>query len=188
MALLTVESNKTGGFEQIRGSNHRLDVSARSDTRSFYNARDQKQNYNMVWEHTASGTGEYSVYLKSIHKTKSLIITHISLNADNLARLKLWDVSGSAAGDGVIIVGKNTNLMSTNIAEISALHDGGGTPISTISKKGEALGDVALVAHGYGEFLINDSLILGPNSAIAIEMVLGTSTPKIWGMISFFFE
>jgi len=188
MARIEYRNDVTRATEEMEGSDGRANVSSRVDGRAYYIARDQGQNYNMVFEHSAAADGQYSAYLQNTSTDKTLVVTHIGLNATNIARIKLWEVTGTAT-DGVSVVPKNTNLVSSNdAAAATALHDGGGTTIGGLSVSGAAIDDVQLSANGHEEFRLNDTLRLGQNDAIAIEMDTGTSTPLVFGLIAFFYE
>ena len=187
MAKITVQNDRTRAQEEVQGSDGRLNTSSRSDNRAYYNSRDEEQCYSMSFSHDAAADGEYSFYLKNISTTKTLVITNIEVNAANIARLKLWEVTGTAA-DGVARIPKNQNLASSNAADVTALHDGAGTTISGLSTSGAELDDLSVVANGHSQFHLNDRLRLGQNDAIAVEMDTGTSTPLVYGTVFFYFE
>ena len=47
---LKVSNDVTGAIEEVQGSDGRLNVSSRSDTRSFYSSRDDEQAYVLYIE------------------------------------------------------------------------------------------------------------------------------------------
>ena len=188
MARIEYKNDVTRSLEEAEGSDGRLNVSSRSDERAYYNSRDEGQTYTMTFDHASAADGQYSFYLQNTSTDKTLVVSSVGLNATNIARLKLWHVTGTAA-NGVARVPHNTNFASPNDAAAStALHDGGGTAISGLTTGGIEIDDIQISANGHDEFRLLDRLRLGQNDAIALEMDLGTSTPTIFGVIFFYYE
>jgi hypothetical protein len=187
MARLEYKNDRTRALEEAEGSDGRLNVSSRSDDRSYYNSRDEGQTYSMTFEHPAAADGQYSFYLQNTSTSKALVIASIECNSDNIARLKLWQVTGTAA-NGVSLIPHNLNFSSSNDALVTALHDGGGTAISGLTAAGIAIDQVSVAANGHENMQLKDRLRLGQNDAVALEMDTGTSTPLIFGVIFFYFE
>ncbi len=187
MARIEYKNDQTRALEETEGSDGRMNVSSRSDGRAYYNSRDEGQTYSMTYEHSAAADGEYSFYLQNTSITKALVITAIGVNSGNIARMKLWAVTGTVA-NGVTILPHNLNLSSPHDADVLAIHDGGGTPISGLTTVGIELDDLSITANGHEQFRLGDRLRLGQNDAIALEMDTGTSTPLIFGVIFFYLE
>ena len=142
----------------------------------------------MTYDHPSAADGQYSFYLQNTSTNLVLVISAVVVNATNIARVKLWEITGTAA-DGVARTPKNENLSSANDADTStALHDGGGTTISGLSTSGIEIKDASIIANGHVRLELKDTVRLGQNNAIALEMDTGTSTPTIFGEIEFFFE
>ena len=114
MARVDFKDEVTGGDSQAEGSDNRLNVSARSDSRIYYNARDEGQCYTLVFDHPSAAAGQYSAYLKNTSTDKTLVVSHVGLNADDLAKFKLWFVTGTAA-NGVANIPANTNKVSVQV-------------------------------------------------------------------------
>lgn len=187
MARIEYKNDMTRALEEMEGNAGRANVSSRTDGRRYYISRDQGQAYSMTFEHSAAADGQYSMYLQNTSPTRTMVVSAIGLNADNIVRIKLWQVTGTAT-NGVAQVPHNLNAQSSNAAEVTALHDGGGTAISGLTVSGIAIDDIRLAANGHEEFSLNDSIHLGQNDAIAIEMDTGTSTPLVHGVVFFFME
>lgn len=188
MARIEYRNDRTRAIEEAEGSDGRLNVSSRSDFRPYYNSRDEGQCYTMTFTHTAAANGEYSFYLQNTSTDKTLVVSSIGVNATNIAKLKLWEVTGTAA-NGVARTPKNTNFTSPNDAAANtALEDGGGTAISGLTTLGAEVDDIQLTQYGHDELRLSDRLRLGQNDAIALEMDTGTSTPEIFGVIFFYYE
>ena len=188
MARIEFKNDKTRALEEAEGSDGRMNVSARSDERAYYNSRDVGQCYTMTFNHPSAADGQYSFYLQNTSTDLTLVISSIGINSTNIARLKLWAVTGTAA-NGVARVPHNLNETSPNDAAAStALHDGGGTAISGLTTESIELDDIQLTANAHDEFRLSDRIRMGQNDALALEMDLGTSTPTIFGVIFFYYE
>jgi len=186
MSRIQYTDDVNGNFQEARGSDGRLNVSARSDARAYYNSRDKGQCYTVPFSHPTAGDGEYSAYWKNTSPNKTLVISSIGVNSDDIARFKLWFVSGTAA-NGTAFTPTNLNKTSANDAEATALTDGGGTAISGLTEDG-LIDDLRVSANGHEEFRLSDRIRLGQNDAIAIEMDAGTSTPDVNGVIFAYYE
>jgi hypothetical protein len=186
MTELTIQSDKTGALGKVLGSDGRMNVSSRYDTRAYYNSRDEGQCYAMVYDHTAAADGQYAFVLRNDHTTKEMVIESIGYNCTNIGLAKLWFVSGTLA-NGVAVVPANLNKSSTNDAVGTFLNDGGGTAI-TVGTVGSQLDQVQVAANGHEEFRIGDQLRLGQGDAIALEQDTGTSTPHVFGVVFFYYE
>jgi len=188
MARIEYKNDQTRSLEEAEGSDGRMNVSARSDERAYYNSRDVGQCYTMTFNHPSAADGQYSFYLQNTSVDKTLVMSSIGVNSTNIARLKLWSVTGTAA-NGVARVPHNLNEASPNDAAAStALHDGGGTTISGLSTEGIEVDDIQLIANGHEEFRLSDRKRLGQNDAIALEVDLATSTPTVFGVVFFYYE
>jgi hypothetical protein len=174
---------KRTGF--VRETATVTNVNSRSG--SYYNALDLGQTYVMPFEHSASGDGEYSFYLKNTSATKTMVVTLVDVFGDNVARCKLWFVTGTAA-NGAAVTPRNTNDSSANAAAATGLHDGGGTTISGLTVSGVHIYDARFGADNGHVMDLEGKVRLGQNDAIALEMDTGTATPLIHGQVSFYFE
>jgi len=188
MARIEYKNDRTRASEEAEGSDGRLNVSSRVDFRPYYNSRDEGQCYTMTFDHPAAADGQYSFYLQNTSVDKTLVVSSIGINSTNIARLKLWAVTGTAV-NGVARTPHNLNETSPNDAAAStAVHDGGGTAISGITTEGIELDDIQLTLNGHDEFRLSDRVRMGQNDAMALEMDLGTSTPNVFGVIFFYYE
>ena len=187
MARIEFKNDVTRALEEMEGSSGRANVSARTDGRRYYVSRDAGQAYAMTFEHATAGDGEYSFYLQNTSPTRRLVVSSVGVNAVNIARFKLWYVTGTAA-NGVARIPVNLNRSSSNDAEVTALHDGSGTPISGLTTSGIQLDDIRMGANDHRELRLSDALHLGQNDAIALEMDTATSTPLVHGVVFFYME
>jgi len=185
MSWIDYNNDITGAHETAKGSDGRLNVSARSDSRDYYNSRDKGQCYALTFAHTGAAAGEYSVYLKNTSTDKTLVISTLEVNAVENAQIKLWEVTGTATGPAEVTP-KNLNLTSSNDATVQAMYDDG-TAISGLSTEGTNIEHIFVPANGHGNVDMKDRLRLGQNDAIALEYDAGT-TGLFVGTIFFYLE
>ena len=133
MTTIDIQNDVTGAGEFVKGSDGRMNVSARADERIYYNARDEQDTY--IWTSTDSGSAvaEYIIYIKNTSPTKELIIRDIYLNPG----VDMTFIIGTATGTpaSASITGFNTNLSSTRIAPATAHGDAlvdNVTPVQTL--------------------------------------------------------
>ena len=55
---ISYQNDATGSDERARGSDNRLNVSSRSDSRSYYNSRDNSAAFSLSWDDTSSAAGD----------------------------------------------------------------------------------------------------------------------------------
>lgn len=180
-------SDNTGSLEKTKGSDSRLNVSARTDARSYYNSRDKGQTYSMVFDMQSAAAGEHVVYFVNTSTTGLVfVVDAIGVNSVEASRLKLWFVSGTAAA-GNELTPTNLNRNSANAATATA-REGGSAATGITGLTNEAIIDMAYVpATGHEEFRLKDRIRLGQNDAIAIEYDEGT-TGDVSGVIFGYYE
>lgn len=178
--------DKNGNFQETHGSDSRLNVSSRADNRAYYNSRDEGQCYTVVYDHPSAADNEYSFYIKNTSATKTLVISSIGINSDDVALVKLFFVTGTVA-NGVTFTPTNLNASSSNAADATVLEDGAGTAISSVTD-GAEIDSIGLVANGHEELRLTDRIRLGQNDAIALKIIKGTTTPDVTGVVFFYFE
>ena len=95
-------SDKGDGLSKAKGSDGRLNVSSRSDPRSYYNSRDESQAFSLVWDDASSEAGDFILYWKNTNANgKRLVIESVGFNSELAASFKLHIVSGTASGTTV---------------------------------------------------------------------------------------
>ena len=184
---LEATSDVSGSDQPIKGSDNRLNTSGRVDNRSYYNSRDEGQAYSTCWDFQSAEAGEFAAYFSNTSTSgKQFVIDSIGFNGATDARIKLWFVSGTAAG-GDLLTPTNLNRTSPNAATATAM--GGGSAATGITGlTSDALIDCAFVkAGGHEEFRLADRVRLGQNDAIGIEFDEGTSG-DVSGVIFGYFE
>ena len=188
MAEIQFENDTTGALEKVHGSDGRLNVSSRADGRRYYNSRDDKQTYSFTWTFADAATGETAAYLKNTSTDgKHLVIDSVGLNAAAATRFKMSFVKGAAA-NGTAVTPTNLNKTSSNAANATAEEGAGtGAGITNLTPDGEI--DFAFcTADGHEEFRLADTVRLGQNDAVEIEVFETSGAPDVSGVIFFYFE
>ena len=185
MSRIEVKNDKTRALEEVEGSDGRMNVSSRSDNRAYYNSRDEKQSYSVCFDHQLAVAGEHSLYIENTSATKELVLSSAGINSGENCKVKLWFVSGTAAG-GSVLTPTNTNKGSSNDADSIVRQGNSGdavTGLTTIS----CVDYEAVPANGHGNFELHDTLRLGQNDAVVIEYNEGT-TGDLFGVVYMYFE
>ena len=184
---IAYQSDLSGADERARGSDNRLNVSARSDDRAYYNSRDKGETFSIVFDFQSASAGEFGGYFKNTSSTgKSFVVAGVGINSVEASRIKLHFVTGEAAG-GTPLIPTNLNGSSSNAATATAM-EGASAATGITGLTSEAVIDFAYVtATGHQEFRLKDRLRLGQNDAIAVEYDEGT-TGDFSGVIFGYFE
>lgn len=186
MARIEFKNDVTRALEEAEGSDGRLNVSSRADSRSYYNSRDEGQTYSMVFEHLTAVDAQYSFYIQNTSKDKTLVIRAIGLNTSAATtRFKLWDVTGTATGAGDVIP-HNMGIQTFNAEGVFKI-DTGGT-IAGITIAGAAIDDLQVGASGHDEMRLGDTKRLAQDSAIALQVITTLSAPNVFGVVFFYYE
>ena len=188
MPLEILYSNDvTGADERAKGSDNRVNVSARSDDRAYYNSRDRGLTFSVVFDFQSASAGEFGAYFKNISSTGlSFVVAGIGINSVEASRIKLHFVTGVAAG-GTSLTPTNLNGSKSSSATATAM-EGGSAATGITGLTSTALIDFAyVVATGHQEFRLRDRLRLGQNDAIALEYNEGT-TGDFSGVFFGYFE
>lgn len=182
MSRIQYVNDETGSFQEAHGSDSRLNVSSRSDSRIFYVSRDNGQAYVLRIEDDDAVANDLIAYLRNDSKDKRLYITDIHLSSENAATFKLAFGDATAA-TGTSVTPVNLNKSSSNDADVTALGNGavGGVAADTF------FSTVRVGAGGFEEWESKDALILGQNDSIVIEYDTGT-TGDIEVDVFFFIE
>jgi len=175
-------SDSSGGLELVRGSDARFNVSARQDSRSYYNSRDKSQAFSLVWDDASSAAGDYILHWKNT-SDKHLVIDSVGLNTENAGSFKLHVVTGTAVGTAVVPFCLNT---ATIKPAVSTAVEAAGTAITGLTSIG-VVDHAAVSAGGHEEFRLDDRLRIGLDGALAVEFEQGT-TGRTWGVIFGYFE
>ena len=175
---------------EARGSDGRVDTSARIDGRRYYNSRDKGETFTLIFSDANCTVGDFSVYLKNTKTDgKHMVISSASINGDTASAFEFNKVSGTPGGGNVVATPFNMNPAGfTNTANVLAntVVDSDASPITGLSSDA-IIDNINVVAGGHEEFRFLDSLRIGPDQAIGIRNKIGTGV-SCFGVIFFYFE
>ena len=176
-------NDETGSFQEVHGSDSRMNVSSRVDGRPFYVSRDQGQAYVLRVEDDDAASGDLVAYLRNDSKVNRMYIQDIHVQCENAAEWKLAYGDGTTA-TGTTVTAVNLNKTSSNDADATGLGNGaiGGVTASTFFSTRRH------IANSQAHFHFGDALILGQNDNIVVELDLISSTGDIEVDIYFFIE
>lgn len=194
MSFLDFIDSNTKGESQAAGTDGRSDVSARADSRGYYNSRDKSESFSVVFDDAGATADDYVLYLKNDKTDKQhLVVRSSGVNCIAAGALfTLSKVTGTpSAGGGSVTpfllnqAGEENSASVTckapansNSSDMTGLTDDG-----VIDKVGVA------AAYGHSEFRLEDQLRLGPGQACAIKLTAAAGTNvRSWGVLYFFFE
>ena len=186
MGEINYKNDRTRACEVAEGSDGRLNVSSRSDTRSYYISRDEGGAYSVPFDFQSATAGEFGCYWKNSDTAKTLVIDSIGVNSVEASRVKLWFVTGTAGG-GTSLTPTNLNKMSGNASQSISMEGGSASTGITGLTTAELIDFIYVPALGHEEFRLQDRVRLGQNDAIAIEYDEGT-TGDLSGVVFGFFE
>ena len=169
MGFFNIQDGGGSGRLATVSSFFRLNVSAKTNPRTFYSSRDEGQAFNAITIDTSADAGDYIWYLKNTSTTDNLYIKHIEFHSVNAAVWAVWEVTGTPTGSTV--TPSNLNLGSANAAQATCYGNGAVGGLTTVKRIGTHRND----ALGEGEMNYEDALVLAPGSAIAVEYDTGTT-------------
>jgi len=169
--MATIEDGKGKNGKASVSVVQRLNVSAKTAPRYYYQSRDFGLAFNAVYDNLTVAAGEYSMYLKNDSTTRNMFIGHIEFHSAENVKWKIWEVSGTAAS-GEVVTPSNLNLASGIPAEATAMSgDTAITGLTTVKQ----LGPHRSQALSESEMNYSGSMILGPGKAIVVEYDAGTT-------------
>lgn len=178
---MKVEGNKYSHVMGVDGDGRALTVS-KTNPRLFYVSRDTEEAYTLVSLVTNAAAGSYVSYIQNTSTTKLLFIKELHLGSVNAGLFKLWKVTGTASGTSIIP--ENLNSTSGRIAPANCFGD---AVVAGLTPVGRPIIVPRVGANTHDTHDFGDSLILGPNNAVAVEYDTGT-TGNVEVEITFHFE
>lgn len=178
---LEIESAADGNKLLIDDQGRAL-VDAQSRARSFYVSRDDQRVFNTIFEDAGAVAGEFVGYFRNTSQSRIFVVELARLGGDEASVWKIHKVTGSTPiSDGGAVTPVNLNFGSGILAETEALQ-GNVTGITST-------GATAIASHGGpGGVLVvlNDAVILPPDTAIAFQKELGTTGVANVGMRGYY--
>jgi len=184
MTTIRYKNDKNRSFEEAEGSDGRLNVSSRADSRAYYNSRDEGQTFSLLWDDADAAAGDLVCVWKNLRTDgKHLVISSIGINASLVSTVSVVFVSGTAAG-GSVLTPTNLNATSPNDAPDGSAR--GNSALSGLTELAE-IDHAAVGANGHEELRIDDRVRLGQNNSIAIKYETG-SNGRCYGIIFGYYE
>ena len=177
----------------VKGSDGRLNVSSRSDGRRYYNARDESEAYSLVFDDANASAGDYVVYIKNAKTDgKHLVVSGVGMNCEAAsASFKLSMVTGTPVG-GTTATPVNLNqagVARSATVDAQTITDSSATPFTGLTEDKVVDHVASTGAYGHAEFRLQDTLRIGQDQAIAIELEYSAAADvRCFGVIFFYFE
>lgn len=174
---LEATSDVTGSKEPVFGSDNRINVSARSDARSYYNSRDERLAFSLSWDDASTATGDYVLYWQNTDTTgKVLVIEGIDIGSQYGSDWQLQEVTGTGGG-GSAATPVCLNRESPKLAPANCF-----TAVSstvTIGAIGQIINHPTVPARNGRLIDLKDKIRLGQNGAIALQCILTDTSPGL---------
>lgn len=183
MTQITYPNDQSGSIQIVHGSDGRMNVSSRSDGRSYYNSRDLKQTYSVVFDDADCDVGDVFFWLQNDNTTKELVVDSIGINATLAGSFKVQFEDGTLTG-GSTLTPVNLNHGSSNNAVVTCRGNG----LLSTSVPDGVFDHVALAATGHEEIRLNDRVRLGQGDAFSILYDRGSANNIVEGVVFFYFE
>lgn len=162
MGGIRIHDKIAGAWRAVKGSDQRLDVSARSNTRAFYNNRDKECLFAWLSEFGCSA-GNYISYIKNTDSTRKLYVEHIHFGSDANQVFYIHKVTGTATGS--TIIGRNQNYAESNPA-IGTFYGDAAVGGLTSTWKSKA---IRVPANHSGLWTNSGGILLNNGEALAIQ-------------------
>ena len=182
MSRIQYINDKTGAFQEVHGSDARLNVSSRSDGRGFYVSRDNGQAYILHIKDVDAADGDLIAYLRNDSKDKKLYVEDIHISSPVACKF-IISFGNATAATGTSVTPVNLNKSSSNDADVTAF---GNAAVGGVGADVD-FASMRIGASATGELDFGDTLILGQNDNIVIESDLITSTPDLVEVDIYFF-
>lgn len=177
-----VEDGLGRGYQAGVSKGNRAMVVAKTNLRGYYVSRDDGRLFNAVFEDASAANGNYVAYIKNTSSTRRMVVDLVRLESANNAIWKIVTATGTATG-GTAVTAVNMNRASAITPEATLLADnvGGFTAGTPLIAKVRNLANTSIIVP------FDDTLILGPANAFAIEYDTGT-TGEAAATVRFYFE
>ncbi len=177
--------------QKVQGSDGRLNVSARSDGRIYYNSRDISRSFSLIFDDASASALDDVCYLKNTDSSRELVIHAVGVNSiDTGSIFRLKQVTGTQV-NGAELIPSCLNRVLTHTASATAAG-----PVNSNSSDMTGLVDGVILdqagtsgIYGHEEFRIQDAIRLGQDDAVAIELfATANADSRVWGVIFFYYE
>lgn len=178
---IEIESSQDGN-KLIVNSDGRALVDSSTAARSFYVSRDDQRVFNTIFEDAAAVAGEFVGYFRNTSQSRFFVVELARLGGVEAAQWKIHKVTGATPiSDGGSVLPVNLNFGSGILAESESLQGN----VTGITSQGAT----AIASHGAGGgvlVVLDDAVILPPDTAIAFQYELGTTGSASVGMRGYY--
>ena len=157
-----IEDGKGRGYKASVSSSNRLNVSAKSNPRAYYNSRDEENCYSIGTSYTAAD-GDYVFYIKNTDYDLVMMLTDITLSSAEVAKFTVEVVSGTASGTAVTPL--NINIGSANTASVDCK---GNAAVTGLTSTG-TMHITHIGADDHVELHFMESMVVQKGQAVAIK-------------------
>lgn len=189
--VIRYSDDQGGGLADVQGSDGRLNVSSRSDARSYYNSRDAHLTFAVPFAITLMDTGEDFVAWRNASDGLELVISHVIISAFEAVDIK-WHVGTGTPAAGTTIVPVNMNQGSARSAPTdgseSVMMGTTTTPLTGLTSSG------VVAHHGIGVVQqservdFHDEIRLGQNDTFFGEIEDASAPGYVRGTIYGYYE
>lgn len=181
-------NSRTNALENVQGTDGRQNVSARADARAYYRSRDNQSVFTLSWEDASSADGDFVAYWKNTADDgRHLVISKLEMHSEGAAHWILHTGNNETASGGVATTPFCMNAANPRTAPATARTADSST-IATVTAN-LAIARVGSIADAMAIMEFNDTLRLGQDQSILLEMQETSGTPdKTWGTIYGYYE
>jgi len=169
----TIKDGRGSGKEAGVSEDKRLLTTSRSSGRNFYVSRDSGQAYHWTGQMANATVGSIVLSLRNLSNSLNLFIDEVVVHG---VTSTTWEIYANNGVDtGTTATGVNLNRTSGNVADADAVSTATLGTANTLTSK---LIEFASGGGDTGEHSFGDSLILGRNDSINVEIggaTLGTA-------------
>lgn len=184
MTIISYPDDVTGALSQTHGSDGRLNVSSRSNDRSYYVSRDKGQTYSIVFDDPDCDVADVFFFLQNDSTDKDLVLTTIGFSATLSGSFKLQFETVALSG-ATTLTPVNLNRNSSNLAVVTCV---GNAIVTGTSIPDGVIDHVAVEALGHEEMHLNDRVRLGQGDAVSILYDRGAANNIVEGVVYLYFE
>ncbi len=171
----------TGGLANVKGSDSRLNVSSRSDARSYYNSRDSHLVFTAGFSVTLMDADEDFVAWRNASDDKELVIIGVRVTIFEAGAVE-WHIGTGTPAAGTTIVPLNLNQGASRSAPTdgveSVMMGTTTTPLTGLTSTGiVATDDITVLGLSSALNFGQDVVRLGQNDTFFGQMGAGISTP-----------
>lgn len=157
-------------------NNQRLDVSARTASRDYYESRDNGSVYTVNMTDPGGQTTEDLLWLKNTSTTQDIVIDNIYIGSLAVSEWVLKFVTDPTAATGTVITPTNLNANSSKSAAASCR--GGAAGVANLTDGAT----ISILRVGVGitsVFNFGEAIRLGQDDAIALELTTTAADGEI---------